>query len=156
MCQHTSDSPAYTQWPMLISRQQKLSQLQEFNDDLETTTALINERENAIMKLEVCKIFVWSKLNGYYTSGTNSCQTVISPYKVMNWWFIPLYGIITRSLGSKFSRARYMGGGNMRDFGNKLKNPQSQKYNPLPNTFNNWHARRCDSKHTGYWLLIGF
>lgn len=40
------------------TRQQKLSQLQEFNDDLETTTALINERENAIMKLETDMVTV--------------------------------------------------------------------------------------------------
>ena len=36
-----------------FSRQQNLSQLQEFADDLETTTALINEREESIRKLEV-------------------------------------------------------------------------------------------------------
>ena len=34
-------------------RQQNLAQLQEFSDDLETTTALINEREEAIRRLEV-------------------------------------------------------------------------------------------------------
>ena len=36
-----------------IPRQQKLARFQEFTDEMETTTALINERENAIKKLEV-------------------------------------------------------------------------------------------------------
>ncbi|KAL5248222.1 hypothetical protein ACHWQZ_G017414 [Mnemiopsis leidyi] len=40
------------------SRQQNLAQLQEFTDDLETTTALINEREEAIRKLETDMVTV--------------------------------------------------------------------------------------------------
>lgn len=40
------------------ARQQNLAQLQEFSDDLETTTALINEREEAIRRLETDMVSV--------------------------------------------------------------------------------------------------